>query len=193
MSNVAKAIAAILILIAIAPASAESLWSTSSKSIFEDQKARRAGDLLTIVIIEESSSSLAESSDYAKAFEHNNAAGVGPFPINLLPDINFKSAQKGTANGSNTVTSSFATKVTATVIDVLPNGNLVVQASRVVITNGEKQDIVLTGVVRPQDVNQDNSVLSTYLADVVIKFNGKGPIGDRQKEGFFSKLLRYVF
>lgn len=193
MSKYVIAIAAMITLTALAGAHSESLWGPSSASMFEDLKARRVGDLLTIVIVEQMSSSVAEDSDYDKSFEHNNAAGVGPWPIGAIPDISFSSSQNGAASGSNTVSSSFQTKVTATVTCVLPNGNMQVQATRQVITNKEKQDVVLTGVVRPADVSQDNTILSTYIADMKVEFNGTGPIGNRQKEGLISKILRYIF
>ena len=192
MYRFAKKVAVILILLASSSLSADSLWTEKSGSAFTDVKAKQVGDLVTIVVVEGSASSLKASTDYDKSFEHSNNAGVGPF-LKLVPELNFSSSQKGAAGGETTLTSKLVTKVTAAVTQVMPNGNLQVRAQRSVVTNSEQQDIILTGVVRPQDIGTDNSVLSTYLSDVQIKYTGKGPAGDRQKEGIISKILKFIF
>jgi len=188
----AGAFAVFLILLPTMPSPAESLWAAKSDSMFTDVKAKRVGDLVTIVIAEASSSSLKASTGYDKSLDHSNKAGIGPF-LKLVPELGFSSSQKGAASGETTMTSKLVAKVTAKVTKVLENGNLEVQAERTVVTNDEKQDITLTGVVRPEDIGTDNTVLSSSLSDVQIKCTGKGPIGNRQKEGIISKILRFIF
>lgn len=192
MNKLVKVLALIVILASACVASADSLWTPNSTGFFADLKAKRAGDLVTVIIVESTISTQSTSTDYSKDFDHSSKQGVGPL-INLLPNLGFNSAQKGSASGATTMNNKFATKLTATVTEVLPNGNLVLTAQRLVVTNAEKQEATLTATVRPQDIASDNTVLSTYLAEVNLKYTGKGPGGDRQKEGLVSKLLKYIF
>ena len=171
---------------------ANSLFPPAGANMFVDLKACKVGDVVTVLVVESSSTSQAASTSIDKKLEHANDVGVGAI-IKNIPAIEFSSAQKGAANGSTSRTSSFTAKITATVTKVLPNGNLEIEATRAVSTNSERQQIRLTGTVRQQDIAPDNTVLSTYLADAKIESTGKGPIGDRQKEGLISKLLRFLF
>ncbi|MHB0912630.1 MAG: flagellar basal body L-ring protein FlgH [Armatimonadota bacterium] len=182
---------AIIILVAAA-ACADSLWTPTSTAMFSEKKACRVGDIVTILIEEAASSSQDASTEFSKDVTHEN--GIGPGPLaQFLPDLQFDSSQSGGAKGSTSRTAQLSAKLTATVTSVLPNGNLVLEGTRSVKTNSENQEIKLSGTVRQEDVTQDNTVLSTYLADAKIECMGKGPIGDRQKEGIISKLLKLLF
>lgn len=182
----------ILILITLSSAFADSLWVSTSGSLFTDLKARKVGDLVTVLVSESSASTLTAGSDFDKSVEHSSDAGIGPF-LKLIPEIGFSSEQSGKASGQSTMSSRLLAKVTATVTNVLPNGVLEIQAERTLITNNEKQEITLTGRVRPEDIEADNTLLSTYLADVEIKCTGKGAVADRQKEGVITKLIKFIF
>jgi flagellar L-ring protein precursor FlgH len=185
-------VAAILILLCGLPLLADSLWAPTSNGLFADVKARQVGDLVTIIVVEEASSSLTATSDFDKSLQHSSQAGVGPL-LSLVPEFSFSSSQKGASGGATTMTSKLDAKLTAAVTKVLPNGNLEIKGQRAMITNREKQEMTLTGTVRPQDIATDNTVLSTYLSDVEVKCTGKGPAGDRQKEGIISKLIKFIF
>jgi flagellar L-ring protein precursor FlgH len=160
--------------------------------MFTDLKAKMVGDLVTVIISEGTSSQMQASTDLDKKLDHAGSAGVGPF-LKLVPELGFNSGQTSSASGTTTISNKLVAKVTAKVIKVLPNGNLEIQAQRTLITNKEKQEITLTGVLRQQDIEADNTVLSTFISDVEIKCTGKGAIGDRQKEGVISKIIRYIF
>lgn len=184
---------ALIALISIASSAfGNSLWMPDSRSLIGDVKARQVGDVITVLIVESTASTQKASTGFDKKLDHSNDAGVG-FLLNKIPAFDYGSSQKGSASGTTSRTSNFTAKITATVTKVLPNGNLVIEATRAISTNSEKQDIKLTGTVRPQDIAPDNSVLSTYLADAKIESAGKGPIGNRQREGIISKLLRFLF
>ncbi|HOK53887.1 MAG TPA: flagellar basal body L-ring protein FlgH, partial [Armatimonadota bacterium] len=155
-------IVAALVLISVPIAQADSLWLPVSTSMFTDIKAKQVGDLVTVMISEGASSTVKASTDVAKDMEHSNQAGIGPF-LRLIPELGFSSGQSSSASGQTTMTSTFVAKVTATVTKVLENGNLEIQAKRTVVTNGEKQEITLTGIVRQMDIAADNTVMSTYL------------------------------
>lgn len=191
--NIIKLIVCILILVNLTPVGADTLWMPASTgSMFTDIKAKQVGDLVTVLISEGTSSSVKASKDFDKSVDHSNGAGIGPF-LKLIPELEFSSAQNGSSSGQSSVSTSLVAKVTAKVTKVLENGNLEIEAQRTVITNGEKQEITLTGIVRPQDIEADNTVYSVYLSDVTIKQTGKGAIGDRQKEGIITKIIKYIF
>ena len=171
---------------------ADSLWTPTSTSLCSDAKAKRVGDVVTILIVESSVSVQKASTGFDKKLSHKNDAGIGTLLKNL-PEFQVSSSQKGSASGATSRTSNFTARITATVVKVLANGNLVLEGKRTVSTNKERQEITLTGMVRQQDIAPDNTVLSTYLADAEIKSTGKGPIGDRQKEGILSKLIKFLF
>ncbi len=189
MKLITYAIAALLL---TTSACANSLWTPAAGSMFTDQKARQVGDVVTVLVVESSSTSQQASTGFDKKLDHKNDAGVGSL-IEKIPAFDFSSAQKSSSTGSTSRTSNFTAKITATVTKVLPNGNLVVEATRAISTNSEHQNIKLTGTIRQQDIAPDNTVLSTYLADAKIESSGKGPIGSRQKEGIISQLLRFLF
>ena len=143
-------------------------------------------------IVEGTSSTNKASTDISKQFKHSNEAGLGPL-IKNIPEIGYNSTQSGKASGASNISSSLITTVTATVTKVLDSGNLEITADRELMTNGEKQHITLSAVVRPLDIGSDNSVSSTYLADVKVACSGKGAIGDRQREGIITKILGFLF
>jgi len=181
-----------LAVLMVSSVAAESLWKPASESLFTDKKAAKVGDIVTILIVESSSSSQKASTDFDKSLNHSNNAGVGPL-LDLLPSISASSGQSGSAAGSTSRSTNFLARISATVTQVQENGNLVIEGTRTVETNKEKQEIKLNGTVRPQDIAPDNTILSTYIADATITSTGKGPIGDRQKEGIISKLIKFLF
>lgn len=175
-----------------AAASADSLWTQDAKPLTADPKAHQVGDIVTVLVDEASATTQKATTGFDKKVKHDNEAGVGPI-VKLLPKVGVSSAQSGSASGSTTKTMTFTAEVTATVTKVNPNGDLVLEGARVVETNGEKQELKVSGTVRPQDIGADNTVSSIYLANAQIKCTGKGPIGDRQKEGLLSKIVKVLF
>jgi flagellar L-ring protein precursor FlgH len=184
---------------AAAPLAADSLWAKAeatkgqpATSIVTDIKAHNVGDLVTVLVIESTTSTQAAATDLKKDLKHNNGAGVGPF-LSLVPALGITSGQSSSSAGQKTMSNNLATRLTATVTKVLPNGNLEINGQRALQTNGEKQTMTITATVRPQDVAQDNTVYSTSLANVQVDYTGKGAIGDREHEGLLSRLLKFIF
>ena len=83
--------------------------------------------------------------------------------------------------------------ITAQVIHVLPNGNLVIQGSRQVQVNNENQFINISGVIRPEDISSNNIVLSTFIADATIELTGQGVISDNQRPGWLARILNWIW
>ncbi|MGC9964846.1 MAG: flagellar basal body L-ring protein FlgH [Syntrophobacteraceae bacterium] len=181
-------------------ASSGSLWSSSSGSLYADIRAAKIGDILTITISENSSASKAaattaeRSKNTSGSFTFAGAglgasANKGAFSFGPYNGA-FSNTFKG--DGSTTQTDSMTAYMTATVIDVLPNGNLLIRGSRWTKVNDELQQIVLEGVVRPIDISRNNTVLSQNVAEAKIFLLGKGPVAQHQKPGWLNQILDFV-
>ena len=171
----------------------ESLWpSDIAPTMLADKKASKIGDILTILIVESATASQKASTDASKSSSLKSKAGIGPLLKNL-PPFEFSGGDSMTADGSTSRSNNFIAKITVKVINVDKYGNLEIEGKRYVQTNKEKAEMKLTGSIRPQDVETDNTVLSTFIADAKITYEGTGPVGSRQKEGFISKLFKILF
>lgn len=177
-----------------------SLWNARHESLFQDIKAHRVGDIVTIMVSEQSRASKEAATSTSRVREYN---GEGSFMGLSTPSQTILQPVNKTGYGlsfNNTFTGKGSTKkadsmtayMTATVTDILPNGNLVIRGSRWTKVNDELQQIVLEGVVRPMDITRDNTVLSQNIAEAKIFFVGKGPISRQQKPGFLGQLLDMV-
>jgi len=184
---------AILLAALSGAAVAESLWPAENpKEMFVDKKARKVGDTITVVIVETSVSSSSASTDAKKSSSTSVDPGIGPL-IKNIPGISYGGGDTMKSSGSTTRSSNFTATMTVTVTKVDENGNLEIEGSRSVQTNAEKEEIKLSGKVRPQDIGADNSILSSSIADAKITHTGKGPIGSRQREGIIGRILRILF
>lgn len=172
---------------------AESLWKPDSNaSLYADKKASKVGDVLTVLIVESATSSSSASTDAKKNTKTEVGPGTGPL-IENIPLFSYEGGDQLKASGSTSRTSKFVAKMTVTVKRITESGNFEVEGTRVVQTNRDKEEIKLTGIVRPQDISSDNTVYSTAIADAKITYTGTGPVSSRQKEGFITKLLRVLF
>jgi flagellar L-ring protein precursor FlgH len=84
-------------------------------------------------------------------------------------------------------------KMTARITQVLPNGNFLIEGTRIVDVNGERQTTVLTGVIRPQDITPENTVFSYDIADAQISYKGRGSVNTAQRPGIFARFLNWLF
>lgn len=192
---IAISIAIILVAAFISPVQAESLWvekNDPNTSMFTDKTAMKAGDLITIVIVESAVSTQSASTDTKKDSKVTVGPGLGPL-LEKIPLFDYSGGDSMKANGSTTRSSKFTATMTAVVTKVNDNGTLEIEGSRLVQTNKEKEEIKLTGMVRQEDVAPDNTVLSSYIANAQITHMGSGPIGSRQKEGLISKIMKLLF
>ena len=179
--------------------SADSLWVDSTgaaPSIYTDVKARTVGDVLTIVIVESSTGTTQANTKTASTDSIGGGPGVGSGVLKLLANLpefsaDTKSSSSGTGNTSRS--GSLSARVSVVVKNVLPNGTLAVEGTREVTINKEKQEIKLTGIIRPQDVAADNTVLSTSLADAKIEYTGNGPISRKQRGGLLTRIFDFLF
>ncbi len=174
-----------------------SLWTAKNDSLFRDIKAHRIGDIVTIMVSEESEASKEATTSTSRAKElsgSGNFVGLGTSTKTILRPLNdtgygFTFDNTFTGKGSTKKADSMTAYMTATVTDILPNGNLVIRGSRWTRVNDEMQQIILEGVIRPMDISRDNTILSQNIAEAKIFFVGKGPVTNHQKPGLLGQLL----
>ena len=178
-----------------AAASAESLWaeseSGSARSIFADRKAQNVGDTLTINISERTTTTQTKARKNAKSGSTSLSAGVGIF--NFLAAASAGGSDSWKADGAATDTSGFSGNITVTVVEVQPNGNMVVEGTQSIWQNKDEHKITLRGIVRRDDVTYENTVPSTKVADATVRFDGKGPLNAKQRQGILTQILNILF
>ncbi len=164
--------------------------------LFEDHLARRIGDAITVVLQENTSSSDINNAMIMKNDTNTGTVGVNlggfkPFGANFAANTNAQRNFMGNAvaGQSNTLTGN----VTVNVIDVLPNGILVVRGEKWVHLSHGSEIIRVAGDVRPEDINPDNTVLSTRLADARVTYTARGELEDSSEKGWFSKLISSIY
>lgn len=178
-----------------------SIWQAGSVSPMEDFKARKRGDIVTVVIVEEASASKQATTGTKRTSGISasipNFMGLETTALKDKLDLSslIKADASSDFGGSGTTTRKDVLNATisARVMDILPNGDLKIQGSRSVKVNNEEQIIVLKGTVRPRDINQDNMISSSQIADARISYSGNGIINDRQQPGWFFNFFDKVW
>jgi flagellar L-ring protein precursor FlgH len=172
-----------------------SLWSEEGHRafLFEDQKARQTGDVVTVRIVESSSGVKNASTKTEKdsSLKASIASLFGMSTDKLSAETG--SASKFDGSGSTSRSDQLTATVTARVTSVLSNGNLVIDGKREVLVNKERQYILLSGVIRPEDIGPNNTILSSYIADANISYTGTGVINDKQRPGWFIRIFDFLW
>lgn len=186
---------ALAFLIAAAPvAGAQSLWAGDGESdwgVFSDHKAHNVGDILTIVISERTTLAAQKSTSNTKEGNQNLGAGVGIF--DFIKAASISGSDSFEADGSATDTNRVTGNITVIVVDKQPNGNLVVEGQQSIWQNKDEHKITLRGVVRPDDVTAANTVPSTKVANAHVRFDGKGPLNAKQRQGILTQIFNFLF
>ena len=198
-----------------------SLWRTGARAFFKDQRASKIGDILTVNIDITDSAQIGNTSSRARTTAENAgltnflgfeqqlrnvlhggapvAGADGVVPADTRPTVTpstLVGADSTTSyNGTGTVNRSEAIKMTvaAIVTDVLPNGNLVIQARQEVRVNFEKREMLLAGIIRPEDISSANQIAHTQIAEARISYGGKGQISDVQQPRYGTQLYDIIF
>ncbi len=170
-----------------------SLWTERSESLFEDFKARRVGDLLTIVVVENTTASARADTSVKKSESASTQAGVGPLLNFLWPELSAGGRTDSSSQGNTARAGTLTTRLTVVVVETFPNGVLRVEGKRTLKINEETQTVIFTGLVRVRDIRADNTVPSTAIANAQIYFEGKGIVGGRQREGIITRFFKILF
>ena len=176
-----------------------SLWRTGSRAFFKDQRAARIGDLVTVKVNVTDKANLnnetkrsrsnSEGLGLPNAFGLEKsavvaAAGIAPDKL-LTLNSNASSDGAGSVQRAETVT----TNIAAVVTQVLPNGNLVVEGKQEIRVNFEVRELIVAGVVRPEDIESDNTIDSAKIAQARIAYGGRGQITDVQQPRYGQQVI----
>jgi len=172
--------------------------------LYEDRKARRVGDILTIQLVEKIDASKSASTTATK---ETSATIANPTVLGSTPQFNTPGFLPLASNKNNTLATSLDSandfsgegeskqsntlsgSISVTVVEVLPNGNLVVRGEKIISINQGDEFVRIMGVVRPEDVGADNTVVSTQVADAHISYGGTGVVADANKMGWLARFF----
>ena len=172
--------------------------------LFEDSRARRVGDLLTINLVETTSASKQSATELSKSNDTSvdnptilgstpqfNVPGILPLASKQNNNLGFglSSSNEFSGDSSSSQSNSLTGSITVTVAEVLPNGYMVVRGEKVTSLNQGHEYVRISGIVRPADIRPDNTVPSTQIADAQITYTGSGSTADTNKIGWLARFF----
>jgi flagellar L-ring protein precursor FlgH len=194
------------------PESLSDIYSDeASRDFYQDMRAYKVGDLVTVNIAETSTANKSASTQTGRTSSINagidNMLGWEGKIKNVTSfgnedarnALNTSSMLKGSLTNSFNGTGqtsrgdSMTASITAKVIDVQPNGNLLIEGVREIRVNSETQVIILSGFIRPVDISPDNTVLSSYIGDAKIQYLGTGALSDKQRPGWLTRAADIIW
>ena len=192
-------LALVLFILQLTTLGADSLWKEDAAptSMFADKKAHRVGDIVTVVIQENNGTTRNNNTTTSRTSGVDSTISSMIYPATVsglltkggqLPTVSLSG--KNTFNGGGQIANqeTINAQIAVKVIDVLPNGNLVIEGRRHTAFSGEKQDAVLRGTIRYDDISANNTVFSYNIADASIQFVSHGTITDSQNKGWFNRI-----
>lgn len=160
-------------------------------SLVSNLKAHRVGDLVTILITEEAAANAGAKTKADNKSEHGGGPGLGFLDFIRAWDVSSENKYQG--NGDTERSGSLRAEITARITEVLHNGDFRLAGTRMVNINGEKQLIEITGVCRSRDIAPDNTIMSTYISEAQIAYNGSGLVTDSAQPGVVTRILNWLF
>jgi flagellar L-ring protein precursor FlgH len=175
-----------------------SLFSSDARGFFKDQRAAKVGDILTVLVTIDDHAQIGNTTTATRS--SSNEAGLGgalgsifnavaPADVSAEAAIGTNSGVSNTGNGSVNRSERMTTQVAAVVTQVLPNGNLVIEGRQEVRVNFEVRDLIVAGIVRPEDIGSDNTIASSKIAEARIAYGGRGQITDVQQPRYGQQIL----
>ena len=175
---------------------ANSLWRNGSRSFFKDQRAHQIGDLLTVTV------NITDQANFANETQRSRKStedsGITAFlgsnlltGTNILPGRLLTADSTSSADGKGSIQrqETLQTNIAAVVTQLLPNGNLVVEGKQEVRVNFEKRELIVAGIVRPEDIQSDNTIDSSKIAQARIAYGGHGQITDVQQPRYGQQVM----
>ena len=184
------------------PLQADSIWKkriTLNTNLFSDNRARGIGDIVTVKISESTEITGTEDSSADSSNSHSINLDTSNFLTKVkdisgyLPNIKADTSHKFSGKGDYESNRNINLELTAVVTEILANGNLIIEGNRDVNINGEKYNIKLSGIVRPIDINIDNEIQSTAIANASITLEGKGFLTRAGKRGWWNRVREVVW
>ena len=177
-----------------------SLWNTSKSGLLGDRRARTLGDILTISIEIDEEAEMENDTDRSRSGSQSASVGaffgIGnyiPSEIDMLnPNLELESDSGFRGSGSTKRNEKLTLRVAATVVNVLPNGHLVIQGDQEVRVNFELRELQVTGIVRPEDINRYNEIEYDRIAGARISYGGRGQITSAQQPRYGQQAIDKV-
>src|ERR1700722_9514985 len=177
-----------------------SLWHTGARAFFRDQRASRVGDILTVIVTINDQAQLANetkrSRDNADTAGLTNFFGFESHLHNWLPKavdpaslVDAASSTSNDGKGSIARQEQIDLQLAAEIIQIMPNGNLVIQGKQQVNVNFDQRELTISGIIRPQDIDSTNSISYNQIAEARIEYGGKGQIQDVQQPRYGDQLF----
>jgi len=177
-----------------------SLWRNGSRAFFKDQRAHQIGDILTVKVNITDKANIANETQRSRANTEDsgvtNFFGKQKLPVlnSALPTRIFTADSTASSDGKGSVNrqEALSTNVAGVVTQVLPNGNLVIEGKQEIRVNFEVRELIVAGVVRPEDIESDNTIDSSKIAQARIAYGGRGQITDVQQPRYGQQVLDVV-
>lgn len=179
---------------------AGTIWpgETLGNNLYADKKARNVNDIVTILLDEASAGANTAKTNTSR--DTSTAAGISGI-YQLGPDKTILSKYElgGTSSnflkgdGQTSRNGSLSGRITAKVIKMTVNGNMLIEGKRQLTVNEEDQYIIITGIIRPEDITSENIILSSNIADARIVYTGKGVVDDKMHPGWMTRVLDWVW
>jgi flagellar L-ring protein precursor FlgH len=167
--------------------------------MFEDRRAGRVGDIVVVQIVEQHSGSKKANTTADREANLNAGVSGGLFGINTLAEkfaqyfnVDAQTSNDFEGDGSTSREDTLTGTIAAQVVEVFPNGDLRIQGKREVTVNSETQTMTIRGIVRRIDLDTQNTVLSTAVADAVISYTGLGVVDDVQRPGWATRIFNWL-
>ncbi|CEG57439.1 flagellar basal body L-ring protein FlgH [Legionella fallonii] len=170
------------------------VWATNLfdeeayRPLIADHKAALPGDILTVIVLETSNAQT--SADLASSKDIKTALEVGYNKDNH--EVQFGLKGKGRAAAKTGRNGKIKAALTVRIKEVFPDNTYLVEGLQLITINGEQQRILLSGIVRPEDITTQNTILSTRLADAHITYTGRGSVSNSQDHNYIYKILSFV-
>ena len=177
---------------------ANSLWRSNDQSFFRDGRARRVGDILTINVTIDDEAEFENTTDRSRTSGRGLGVGTGILGsiFSLVPGVSdtgaIVSANATTnTNGDGSIERSeqLETTIAAVIVQKLPNGNLVIEGKQEVRVNAEIRELIVAGIIRQDDIQPDNTIESTKIAQARISYGGRGHISQVQEPGYGQQIV----
>lgn len=174
---------------------------TMATAMYKDTKGRKVGDLITVLIAEEtlatkdakSSSNKKSALGGTASFVHPNIDGAPTAWTNAtLPAYSLEASRSFQGDGSIENKETFTASITVRIIDKAPNGNLIIEGSRRLVLQKENMTVHVAGTIRPTDISRNNTISSTAIADASITYTSSGPLIKNQERGLITKLWNWI-
>ncbi|MBC7582751.1 flagellar basal body L-ring protein FlgH [Tardiphaga sp. vice352] len=182
----------------VASYNANSLWRSGSRAFFKDQRARQIGDILTVTVNFTDKANIANQTQHSRSSKEDS--GITDFAgskllsgsaASVLPGRLLSADGTSSSDGKGSVArqENLQTSVAAVVTQLLPNGNLVVEGKQEIRVNYEIRELIVAGIVRPEDIQSDNTIDSAKIAQARIAYGGRGQISDVQQPRYGQQVM----